>query len=333
MAVDLSSDVKALLGASDAELLRLPVAELEDLCALDSGGESGNLWPPALERLFSVADPTKLRLLHWITETYYGDLMRSDGGKDFWRLSALAYTRIIRLRLGYDESMGHRRSDSLCVDRAVGHCLPHGRRDAVRVLDVGCGTGELLADLISFGYTDVEGIDVSNAAITRARARLAGTPASVQCMSLRRLVEDPPRELYDVVALCDVLEHLPRSDAPHVLRQLGRLLATGGFLFIATPSAITGPHDLDFVPRNCAVGGLHLYEYSLRELAAVLREAGYEAMKSPWLAPTDRLSIQPSAAAVRLKMMVEPILGRLPYRAAAWATERFYFRGVVCRRS
>lgn len=301
------------------------------MCATDSRLTNERLWPPDLRRLFSYADPAVKRSLHWITETYYGELMRSDGGNDFWRLSALAYTRIIPLRLAYDESMGHRRSDSLFVRRAVEHFIPDKARHLIRVLDVGCGTGELLADLASFGFADLKGIDVSSAAIARAATRLAGSRASVQCMSLRRLVEQPPEAAYDVISLCDVLEHLPPREAPNILRQLGRLLATEGLLIIATPSVVTGPHDLDFLPRGCGIGGLHLHEYGLRELGAVLHQAGYVALRSPALAPTERLSLRPSRSAVRVKTATESLLALLPHRLAEWTTERFYFRGVVCR--
>ncbi len=303
------------------------------MCAEDSGFTDGRLWSRELSRLFSDADPAVQRSLHWMTETYYGELMRSDGGNDFWRLSALAYTRVIPLRLAYDESMGHRRADSLFVRRAVERLLPVKARHAVRILDVGCGTGELLADLASFGFSELEGIDVSRAAIARAERRLSDAPAHVRCMNLRRLVEQPPAATYDVVTLCDVLEHLPRREAPYILGQLGRLLAPSGLLVVVTPSAVTGPHDLDFLPRGYAVGGLHLHEYRLGELGAVLRQAGYGVLRSPPLAPSDRLSLRPSAVAVRVKTATEPIIARVPYPLAAWATERFYFRGVVCRRS
>lgn len=325
-------DVKAMLASTDADLRHLSLEQVEDLCHAEEGLSDERLWPTTLKRLFLDSDPVEKRALHWIVETHYGALMRYARGAEFWRLSALAYTRIIPLRLGYNESMGHRTTDTFFVLRSLKSVYPDVPRQSVRILDVGCGTGELLADLTSLGFTEVEGIDVSRAAISRAASRLQGSTATVTCMSLRRLLERGPTPQYQVVTLCDVLEHLPRSDVPEILRGLSRLLRPGGLLLLTTPSAITGPHDLDFVPRGCASAGLHLHEYRLHELRSTLYEAGYVTLRSPLLPPSGRWFATPSRTALRIKLALEPLLHRVPFPVAARVTEGLYFRGVVCRR-
>lgn len=325
-------EVKAMLVATDANLGHLSLEQIEDLCHGDEALNNERLWPTSLKRLFLDSDPGAKRALHWIVETHYGALMRFTRGAEFWRLSALAYTRIIPLRLGYNESMGHRTTDTFFVLRSLMSTFPHLPRQSVRILDVGCGTGELLADLTLLGFTAVEGIDVSRAAISRAVSRLHGSTATVTCMSLRRLLEEGRGPQYQVVTLCDVLEHLPRADVPDVLRGLSTLLTPGGLLLLTTPSAITGPHDLDFVPRGSAAAGLHLHEYRLRELRSTLHKAGYVTLRSPLLAPSGRWFATPSRWALRIKLALEPLLHRVPFPVAVRVTEGLYFRGIVCRR-
>jgi len=326
-------EVQAMLAAADQGLRDLSLEQIEQLCQNDDSLSDERLWPSTLRSRFFDATPIQRKELHWIVETHYGALVRDATGDDFWRLSALAYTRVIPLRLGYDESMGHRSADSIFVVRSVRRIYPTSPLRSLRLLDVGCGTGELLADLALVGFTALEGIDVSRAATSRAAKRVDGSGAIVRCVSLRRLLEEEPASLYDVVTLCDVLEHLPRSDVPEILCGLRRRLSPAGLLVVVTPSAITGPHDLDFLPRGCATGGLHLHEYRLRELRSVLHQAGFASVQSTLLNPSGRWFATPSRSAFLVKLALERILDRTPFSVATRFTEAFYFRGIVCRRA
>lgn len=324
-------EVSAILEATDAGLEHLSLAEVEDLCSADDSPVDERLWPPMLQALYEDPDPSVKRSLHQAVEIHYGALMRDAVGQQFWRICALAYTRVIPLRLGYDESMGHRAVDSVFVLRSARQAFPGTPAHALRVLDVGCGTGELLADLTRLEFRLVAGIDVSQAAIARAAARLDGSSATLTCMSLRRLMDSEVTDRYDVLTLCDVIEHLPSADVPEILRSLRRLIAPAGLLLVMTPSAITGPHDLDFLPRARGHAGLHLHEYRLRELRSILIQAGYTHMCSSLVAPSRGWLAAPSSVALMAKLALEPILDRLPFAVAARVSEDFYFRGIVCR--
>jgi SAM-dependent methyltransferase len=101
-----------------------------------------------------------------------------------------------------------------------------------RVLDVGCGTGDLLAHLRTKGFS-VLGVEVSTEAAARTQAR--GLPV------YRGLFEDlvkewvlGKKERFDAIMFVDILEHAPR---PESLVKLGRkILNPGGIIFIRVPN-------------------------------------------------------------------------------------------------
>jgi SAM-dependent methyltransferase len=94
------------------------------------------------------------------------------------------------------------------------------------VLDVGCGTGLLAAQLISRGY-HVTGVDASQAMLERAR-RLLG-PRARLC---HRVLPDLSVEgTFDAaIATFDALNYLTPDEFRRTLRATAELLRTGGWL-------------------------------------------------------------------------------------------------------
>lgn len=111
--------------------------------------------------------------------------------------------------------------------------LPAARRG--RLLDVGCGGGEFLAEMRSLGW-DVAGIEPDPVAVEYARAQRGltvetGTP---ETSSL-------PDVSFDVITLNHVIEHVPNPIA--TLQSCARLLRQGGLIVIVTPNvASLGRH-------------------------------------------------------------------------------------------
>ena len=96
-----------------------------------------------------------------------------------------------------------------------------------RVLDVGCGTGQLSLPLIKRGYC-VTGVDVAEEMLEKFRAKLSGTPgATLHLADVRRL----PLETHsmDVAVSSKLLMHVPRwelavDEIVRVVRPKGRFL-------------------------------------------------------------------------------------------------------------
>jgi hypothetical protein len=185
------------------------------------------------------------------------------------------------------------------------------------LFEVGYGCGALLAHVLTQGYT-VSGIEVSS--IMRAQAvELLGQrhASSLLLGDLRRVDAEALPSRPTLIYWNDVLEHIPPDELSEYLATIYGLMATGGTLVTITPHWLLRPSDVtgDFCPPRTEARGLHLKEYRLAELAHLLRQAGFRRVTTPLLATHRRLVVW-GGGARRAKQWIEPVLDRLPVRAA-----------------
>lgn len=81
-------------------------------------------------------------------------------------------------------------------------------------------------------------------------------------------------ENLDLVWSAHVIEHIHPEEVFDHLVDVRRALAEGGNYVIFTPNRHSGPHDISRRFSNSAEG-LHLKEYTVRELRRALKHAGY----------------------------------------------------------
>lgn len=110
----------------------------------------------------------------------------------------------------------------------------------VRILDVGCASGRLLANLRERGFHNVVGLDPS-AVCAATAARLYGI--DVRAMTLGSLSRTGER--FDVVVMVGVLEHL--RDLSAAFDQLRLVLCPSGLLYVEVPD-VTAFADWDNAP-------------------------------------------------------------------------------------
>jgi ubiquinone/menaquinone biosynthesis C-methylase UbiE len=110
-------------------------------------------------------------------------------------------------------------------------------RPGERVLDIGCGRGELVVHAAMLGARAV-GIDYAEEAVRIAEEALAGHPpevrdrTDVQQMNARSLEFDD--QSFDLAFMSDVVEHLYPHELAEALRETCRVLRTGGRLIVHT---------------------------------------------------------------------------------------------------
>jgi methionine biosynthesis protein MetW len=104
-----------------------------------------------------------------------------------------------------------------------------------RVLDIGCGPGDLGRVLTSRGC-DVHGIEIDEAAAEKARELLA--EVVVADLDKTGVTEHFAAQSFDVVVLADVLEHL--RNPVQVLKDAATLLVPGGTVVASIPNVSHG---------------------------------------------------------------------------------------------
>ena len=172
--------------------------------------------------------------------------------------------------------------------RQVAHLRPG---PGVRVLDAGCGRGEVLLACARAGAS-VAGIDYAEAAVEITRDTLDGiTGADVRQGEISRLPW--PDASFDRVLSGDVIEHLDPEAGEAMLAEARRVLAPGGWLVLHTAPnllflKLTWPvarWPLIAAGHGAAVGRLeswvaaskryHVNEQSLHGLRRSLKRAGF----------------------------------------------------------
>lgn len=98
---------------------------------------------------------------------------------------------------------------------------------APKILDVGCGTGQLLKELNDFG--ECYGIDVSKEAVEFCKKR------HLENIKIGNATQIPYEdEKFDIVLALDVLEHI--QDDKLAVREIKRVLRTGGKFVVFVPA-------------------------------------------------------------------------------------------------
>ena len=134
-------------------------------------------------------------------------------------------------------------------------------RDGARVLEVGCGTGHNLAMLGKFGELDASELDFAARTLSTKRLGREVKEAKLPDLSMFK------RNEYDLVALLDVLEHVP--DDLGSLRAIHRRLKPGGALLLTVPANpwMWSAHD---------AAHHHFRRYTKKQLKELFLRSGLE---------------------------------------------------------
>ena len=114
--------------------------------------------------------------------------------------------------------------------------------NTIKVLDIGCGIGNYMEELIQRGY-NVTGVDVSINMLQISKGRL------------QKYLSDPPLSLadieklpfidseFDIILCVGVLEYLKTDDK--AIKEISRILKPGGRTFLTLPNIISIKNFLD----------------------------------------------------------------------------------------
>lgn len=162
-------------------------------------------------------------------------------------------------------------SGEIAFERGI---LPHlPVRREVAIVDLGCGQGELVRQLLRHGYRTSRGIDISPEQVQLAHA--AGI-TQVELGDYRTELGD---QSLDVVIATDFFEHLTKVEVLEALDRVHDALRPGGILVVRVPNSVSPfsgnyrygdiTHETSFTAR------------SLRQIGAAARFESVESFASP----------------------------------------------------
>jgi len=138
-------------------------------------------------------------------------------------------------------------------------------------LELGSGTGHLARRMTS-KVRKVLALDASRSILSD---KATEGFQSIQGDATRL---DLPNRSIDLAYSCHFIEHLHPDDARQHLMEVRRALTGGGRYICITPNRLYGPHDVSrYFSRTAR--GLHLKEYTNRELMRLYHDAGYSAVR------------------------------------------------------
>ena len=139
-----------------------------------------------------------------------------------------------------------------------------GIANAIRVLDLGCGTGVFTG---SFGQAQYFGIDVNAAYVTHARRKFPRQRFCVMDGANMGFAAG----VFDAVLIGGVLHHLPDGVCVSILKETFRVLRSGGTLLL-----------WEDIPTQIAWNLPGKIVHALDEGRHIRKEADYLALVRPW---------------------------------------------------
>lgn len=154
--------------------------------------------------------------------------------------------------------------------RALAALAPHIRPGSV-IADIGCSSGAMLRSLRQrFPQATLIGTDYIAGPLQHLASSLPGVPFLqfdlVKCPLFSSSL--------DAVVLLNVLEHIDDDSA--ALAQVFRIVRPGGVVAIEVPA---GPNLFDVYDRQL----MHFRRYTLSDLCAKIRQAGFEILERSYL--------------------------------------------------
>lgn len=107
-----------------------------------------------------------------------------------------------------------------------------------KILDIGCGTGDLIASLMRHGKPEITGIDISDGVIGFARRRFV-TNRKVNLHTIKVEEMNFPANSFDLVIGINILQHVIGEQAfSKTIENIVRVLRGGGYIVVMDFSPI-----------------------------------------------------------------------------------------------
>ncbi len=179
----------------------------------------------------------------------------------------------------------------------------YSQNTEIKILEIGSFFGIVSVTLSRIGFR-VTAIDIDEYIASRNLQRLFfANGVRFESVNLKYYRIPFPSEEFDALIMCEVLEHLNFNPIP-VIKELNRILKTGGLLYITLPNLLRSVNVLNlalhgksihnpikdfFTQLNTKEGnkivGLHWREYTAEELKEMLEEMDFSIARQGYEEP------------------------------------------------
>ncbi len=184
---------------------------------------------------------------------------------DFWDWQSLSKKR----SSGYFTAM---------VGRGVVRFMSQHKLIRGKVLDYGCGIGNLLEVLIKDPSAEYFGLDFSAESIKETQARTANSPRLKRLEVVNQLPSSFEQASFDTITFIETIEHLRDEVLAETMNEILRLLKPGGKLLVTTPFDEKLENHLVFCPFCKAEFHhmQHMQSFTIGSLTALLEKFGFK---------------------------------------------------------
>lgn len=168
-----------------------------------------------------------------------------------------------------DLSKGRIELENNMFDRNIGRLLVEGKN--VKILEIGFGTGFFINYLLSKGYHNIYGVELSKEETEYVKKNIYEKVEC--CVNTEKFLEEHKGE-YDYIFMFDVLEHIPKNETVSLLTSINGSLKDGGVFCARVPNA-SNPFNINAMWGDFT----HEFFYSARSLGQVNRLAGFSDIK------------------------------------------------------
>lgn len=138
--------------------------------------------------------------------------------------------------------------------RRIGKLLSKHIETDSRILDIGCGYGDKIEELLSLGFTNVSGVEINKLLVDLACDK------GLNVIAVDSFDMEQNKEQYDVLVMSHIIEHFQYQDLIQFMESYLGCLKQDGLLLIATP--VMNPSfydDFDHIKPYTHIGILSVF--------------------------------------------------------------------------
>lgn len=167
------------------------------------------------------------------------------------------------------ENLQHHYDESSLMSKKMYKVVSKINRGGL-LLDIGCGTGELL-DRVKDKFKFLYGVDIEDDAINFCLNRFRNSNnIKIEKLDIKELSEKFKGMKFDYITILDVLEHLDPIDAEYLLIEIYKLLKNEGEI------VFTGPNWYEKIRIKLGKSPRHKFSYSSYGWGKMIERAGFK---------------------------------------------------------